>query len=505
MDASHAGLVLLLAGAAACAGGARAGAQSAVVNNDPRIDAWVTRSFDSTLAPGMSVAVVVGDSVVYLKGFGYADREARRPATPRSIFYIASATKSFTGMAAAILDTRGTIDLDSSLAHYLPDLRLQPPLDAGTITLRELLTHTHGTNSNPIVIRLAFTGQHDPATLERLLARAEPLESGRRFRYSNFGYNAATIALDHALHKRWQDVLQDELFNPLGMKSTTAYISRIDRDRLAMPYTTEPGGQERLPYGKEDSNMQSAGGLVTTAEDLTHWMIANLNSGQWNGRQALPAAAVSLAQTPMVDLDASYQGFERKQYSLGLYHGTYDGEKFMHHFGGFSGFHSHISYMPERKIGVAVLVNNDGLGSYLAVTTAKGIYQILLDRPDVGHTLDTLLAGRQKNVGEDLEGIREDRARRAARPQDLPHPLEAYAGTYRNEDFGTMVWTVRNGKLHATWGVAESDAEVYDGAKSQLREELLGGGGVIQFEFDGSDRAQRLIKVGPNEVFERVD
>jgi CubicO group peptidase (beta-lactamase class C family) len=289
------------------------------------------------------------------------------------------------------------------------------------------------------------------------------------------------------------------------MTSTTAYVSRIDRDRLAMPYSTEPSRQERLPYGKEDSNMQSAGGLVTTAEDLTHWMIANLNGGRWNGRQALPAEAVSLAQTPTADLDASYQGFERKHYSLGLYHGTYDGEGFMHHFGGFSGFHSHISYMLDRKIGVAVLVNNDGTGSYLAVTTAKGIYQILLDRPGLEQTLDTLLAGRRANVAEDMEGIRQDRARRAERPQDLPHPLEAYAGTYRNEDFGTMVWTVRSGKLHATWGVAESDVEVYDGGKNQVREELLGGGGVIQFEFDGSDRAQRLIKVGPNEVFERVE
>ena len=495
---------MLMSGVAACAAGTGADAQVAV-KNDARIDAWVTRSFDSTLAPGMSVAVVVGDSVVYLKGFGYADREAGRPATPGSIFYIASATKSFTGMAAAILDTRGTIDLDSSLAHYLPDLRLQPPLDAGTITLRDLLTHTHGTNSNPIVIRLAFTGQHDPATLERLLAKAEPLERGRKFRYSNFGYNAATIALDHALHKRWQDVLQDELFNPLAMKSTTAYVSRIDRDRLAMPYTTEPWGQARLPYGKEDSNMQSAGGLVTTAEDLSHWMIANLNSGQWNGRQALPAAAVSLAQTPMVNLDASYQGFERKQYSLGLYHGTYDGEKFMHHFGGFSGFHSHISYMPERKIGVAVLVNNDGLGSYLAVTTAKGIYEILLDRPDVAHTLDTLLAGRWANVADDMEKIRNDRERRAARPQDLPHALQAYTGTYQNEDFGTMVWTARDGRLHAQFGVAESDVEVYDGAKNQLRVELLGGGGVIEFDFDGKPLAQRLTYKGPNVVFERVE
>lgn len=503
MDASRAGLALLAVGAAACAGRTTSGAQA--VNNDPRIDAWVTRSFDSTLAPGMAVAVVVGDSVVYLKGFGYADREAKRPATPQSVFYIASATKSFMGMAMAVLDVRGTIDLDSSLAHFLPDLHMQPPLSADDVTLRDLLTHSHGISSNPITIRLAFTGQHDPATLESLLAKAEPLESGREFRYSNVGYNVATIALDRALHTHWQDLLQRELFEPLEMSSTTAYVSRIDRDRLALPYSTEPSGQERIPYGKDDSNMQSAGGLVTTAEDLTHWMIANLNGGRWHGQQAIPAEAVETAWTPMADEDASYQGFSRKHYSLGLHHGTYGGETLVHHFGGFSGFHSHISYMPDRHIGVAVLVNNDGLGSYLAVTTAKGIYQILLDSPDLEHTLDTLLTGRRANVADDTEGIRKDRERRAARPQNLPHALDAYAGTYRNEDYGTMVWTVQDDRLHARFGVAESDAEVYDGEKNQLRVELLGGGGVIEFAFDGKERAERLTYRGPNVVFERIE
>lgn len=502
----HGALLLALASAGCTAGSGTTDSdrRENLVITDPRIDAWMARAFDSSLAPGMAVAVVQGDSILYLNGFGYADREANREVTPESQFYIASSTKSFTGMAAAILRSRGTIDLDSSLAHYLPDLRMEPPLSAAEVTLRDLLTHTHGISSDPIVFRLAFTGQHDPELLESLLARAEPSEDGRVFDYGNIGYNIATIALDHFLEKSWKEVLQDELFDPLGMASTTAYISRTDPSRLVMPYSTEPGGQERIAFGKDDANMQSAGGLVTTAADLAPWLIANLNSGRVNGRQVIPAGAVAIAHRPTAEEDDSYQGFTRTGYSLGWHHGMYRGERFVHHFGGFSGFHAHISFMPERDIGVAVLVNNDGLGSFLATTTAKGIYDVLVDGPGVEAHLDSLLTDRAGEAAELREGVAEDRARRAARPQELPHPLEAYTGTYRNEDFGTMVWTVKNGALRVDMGVAGSDVEVYNGEKNQLRVELTGGGMVVGFMFEGG-RAERLAMRGGEIVFERVE
>src|SRR6185503_15908443 len=113
--------------------------------------------FPEETAPGIAVAVVKDDQVFYLGGFGYADLAARRKVTPQSVFYIASATKSFVGLMAALMHANKQIDLDAPLSRYLPTLQLAPGLSADQITLRQLLTHTHGiSNNGPVVFRTAF-------------------------------------------------------------------------------------------------------------------------------------------------------------------------------------------------------------------------------------------------------------------------------------------------------------------------------------------------------------
>src|SRR5687768_685055 len=108
------------------------------------LDSTLAHLFALDLAPGMSVAVVRDTQVIYAKGFGWADVEARRAVTPQTIFYIASTTKSFTGLAAAMLAEQSRLDLDAPLSRLLPAARLQSPLSADSITLRSLLSHTHG-------------------------------------------------------------------------------------------------------------------------------------------------------------------------------------------------------------------------------------------------------------------------------------------------------------------------------------------------------------------------
>ena len=117
-----------------------------------RLDAFIESAWALDLSPGMALAVVQGDRVVYSKGFGYADLDTKRRVTPETLFYVASTSKSFTAFAVALLDHRGKLDLDAPLSRLLPDVRLQEPLSAASITMRDLLTHTHGiANSGPVV------------------------------------------------------------------------------------------------------------------------------------------------------------------------------------------------------------------------------------------------------------------------------------------------------------------------------------------------------------------
>ncbi|HJU69716.1 MAG TPA: serine hydrolase [Gemmatimonadaceae bacterium] len=464
------------------------------------LDSTLSQLFALDLAPGMSVAVVRDTQVIYAKGFGWADVEAQRPVTPETIFYIASTTKSFTGLAAVLLDEQGRLDLDAPLSRYLPTAKLQSPLNPDSITLRSLLSHTHGIdNDGPIVFRTAYTGEHTNDRLLALLAAQPAAKTGREYVYGNVGYNVAALAMDATLGESWREVLQRLIFGPLGMTSTSAYISRMPRERLAQPYRREPTGFARTHYGKGDANMQAAGGLVSTAADMARWLEAHINAGVVDGRRIFSASAIAETHRRQATVRANARGLAVNGYGFGWQIGTVGADTVLTHGGGFLGFSTSMSFMPQRRIGVIVMTNENGTGSALAELAARAVYSQLINGQ--GFTADSLA-----RIRAEAEGFRErvaaDRARRAARPQTLPFPLEAYAGTYENDLYGRLVFSVVNGKLEARAGAAWSAVEVFDGAQNALRVELTGSGSVARFTFEGN----RAIAVEVSGVrFRRID
>jgi CubicO group peptidase (beta-lactamase class C family) len=463
------------------------------------LDPAVAALFALDMAPGMAVVVVRGDEVIYLRGFGHADVERGRRVTPETVFYIASTTKAFTGLAAAILDHRSAFDIDAPLSRYLPDARLQPPLSADSITIRSLLAHTHGIgNGGPVVWRTAFTGDlGSNEQLVALLAEHPAASTGREFAYGNIGYNTASLAMDRALGRSWKDVLEQEIFRPLGMRSTTGYVSRVPADRLALPYGAEPHGFERIDYGKTDGNMHAAGGLVTSAADMGRWLEAQLEGGRVDGRQLLSAAAVAEGQRLHATTDANRRGVRQVGYTLGwqvLLHGA---DTVYSHGGGFAGFAAHVSFLPRHRIGVAVLANESSLGSALVDLVARRIYAQVLGAASAWEWPE----GIAQQVEQAKHGIAADRARRAARPQTLLFPLDAYAGVYRDAAFGDIELRIVDGRLEARAGAARSDVEVFDAAQNQLRVELTGSGNVVTVRMEAG-RAVALEFAG--RTFERV-
>ena len=447
------------------------------------LDSTLTQLFALDLAPGMSVAVVRDTQVIYAKGFGWADVESRRPVTPETIFYIASTTKSFTGLAAVLLDEQGRLELDAPVSRYLPTAKLQAPLDPDSITLRALLSHTHGIdNDGPIVFRTAYTGEHTNDRLVALLASHPAAKTGRDYVYGNIGYNVAGLAMDATLGESWRDVLQRMIFQPLGMTSTSAYLSRMPRDRLAQPYRREPTGFARAPYNKGDANMQAAGGLVSTAADMARWLEAHINDGVIDGRRVFPASAIAETHRRQATVRANMRGVTVNGYGFGWQIGTLGADTVLTHGGGFLGFSTSMSFMPQRRIGVIVMTNENGTGSILAELAARAVYSRLMNGE--GFSQDSLARLRTEAEGF-RDRVAADRARRAARPQTLPFPLDAYAGTYENELYGRLVFTVVNGKLEARAGAAWSAVEVFDGAQNALRVELTGSGQVARFAFEG--------------------
>ncbi|MDB4778106.1 beta-lactamase family protein [bacterium] len=478
--------------------------QSDSTSFETDLEAHIQRVMKENWIPGAAVVVVQGDKTMFLKGYGMADIDANRQVTQDTLFYIASSTKSFTGLAAAICAHQGKLDLNKTLDHCLSDAKFHQDIDPATITLRDLLTHTHGiSNDGPVSFRSAFSGQHTPELLKDLLRLHGVDENGKEFEYGNIGYNLAGLAMQNELGIHWKDLLNQEIFAPLKMESTTGRVSQADANQLAMPYQIHPDGFSRLHYGKADENMHAAGGLVTTAADLANWLKININRGELNGEQLIPEEVFELAHAPLAKQERDMMKFSRDGYGLGWNTGEYDGDRFTHHFGGFNGFHCQISFMPEKKIGVAILVNS-GSGFMFADVVSRYAYDHLRDVAELDQRfsdqelkdMSAQAKKRRENIGADLE-------RRAARPQALLKPLEAYTGTFENEQFGQVVLSVVEGKLEAVMGPLWSAVETYDAEKNLLRVELLGNGQVVDVQFDGKEQAQRILVYG--DTFTRVE
>jgi CubicO group peptidase (beta-lactamase class C family) len=443
--------------------------------------------YPDAVAPGVAVVVVKDSRVILSKGFGYADVEAKRPVSPQTVFYIASSAKPFFALTATLLDHKNQIDLDAPLSSYLPDAKLQSPLSAENIKLRNLLTHSHGIAEGPVDFRMGLTGQGTRSELIALLSEHARAKSGNEFEYSNRGYQIASLALESKLNKSWKELVQSTVLDPLGMKNTNTYLSRMKTDQLATPYHTGSGDYLRLYYGKADANMHAAGGIVTTAEDTAKWLLVNINNGKLDGRQVFPSAVVAETHRLQVEQDTPFSWVRRYGYGLGWNIGSYEGETLIHHHGGFSAFYSHVSFMPKHRLGVAVFTNELVLGDTLAENVAQYIYDTFLDLPGNKFRWTKRLATTPQFAQRGRDSIASERARRATRQKPLQLPLEAYAGVYESAQGGRMEWRVQNGKLTVSIGPLFSEAEVYDAAKNELRVEIQPGrGSVVGFEVSGN-------------------
>jgi len=461
-------------------------------------DRWVADALQQlNAAPGLAIAVVVGDEVVLARGYGMADVEKGLRSTDETLYYIASATKPFTALGAAILDARGTLALDDPLAKHLHGVVLAPELRPADVRLRDLLIHTSGIDNDPISFRLAYSGEHEPELLWKLLAKSTPMENAPlgTFRYTNVGYNIYAMIQDRETKRRWQDLLRDEIFVPLGMERTTAYAS-LPHEKgwpLAVPYVgIFPGGLKRIDLEKTDATMQSAGGMMTTARDLGRWLEFQLNMGRIDGRQVVEASIVKATHAKHADASGGRPPFGQTAYGLGWSHGSWRDHLVLHHSGGFPGFAALLSFMPEAGIGVAVLVNEGSVGGRLADLAAVWAYDWWLGVPAAEQAPPALLQETVAMRAKLAERIAADLRNRSERQWTLGHPKSFYTGRYSSALFGTVDISMQDDRLVVRQGNLQCIAEPFTKPETIRVELIPGSGRVIAFEIgdSGVDRIQ---------------
>jgi CubicO group peptidase (beta-lactamase class C family) len=450
-----------------------------------KIDAFARKALAQTgTTPGMTVVVVKDDQVVYRGDFGLRDVESKLPVTPDTRFYIASSTKAFTAMAAAVLAGEGKLDLDAPLSDLWPELKLTPPLDPKRFSLRDFLAMRPGLANDTLNFRSGALGNiGDQQEVLRVLATYSR-EQPRTFRYSNMSYEVAARVMERVTGKHWQELVAEKVLAPLAMSSTTPVVPPPTAAVAHLYDSTAPNAFVRGPE-KTDATMGPAGGMFTTSSDAAKWLIAMLNDGDG----VLPKRAVRLVQSPQTTNKARFRYFDRFAWGLGEDLGDYEGELFVHRFGGFSGAYSHISFMPDRHLGVAVFANGGGA---VADVMAAYAYDVLLEKPGA----DAKWSAELANIAAAAQKARDERAASEARTRaarkDPARPLDRYAGTYDYDRLGRLFVSVSDGHLFAQLGLLR--VELIPTGGDAFLADWFGEGKAepVQFVFDDAGRALRF-------------
>ena len=201
------------------------------------------------------------------------------------------------------------------------------------------------------------------------------------FEYSNIGYNIMAVWFDDYYGKDWRETLRDTLLKPLGMETTSGFISVGEQSQwpLTEPYSYKVGGGKTPLYLRKTDNTMYSVGLISTARDTAQFLLAQINDGAVNNRQVLSAAAIKKQRVKQIQVDGGY--FDG--YALGWMTAKHFGKTKRFHTGGFSGASALISYMPEEKLGVIVLQNENGLkANYLNGIIEDAVYGHLLGKKD---------------------------------------------------------------------------------------------------------------------------
>ena len=320
-----------------------------------------------THLPAISVAAVENGQIIYSKGFGLRNRAYGLAATPNTLYAIGSVTKSFTALSIMQLFNEGKLSLDDPVSKYAP---LELKSMGEPVRIWHLLTHSSGIPAlayAEAIIRYATGagGKWIPmATYDELFAFMQEAERwaltkpGERWFYLNEGYLLLGYIIEKVSGVDYQKYVENSILEPLGMKRTFFGRERLEGDSdAAVPYIiTREGEQKESVYVY---SLSADGGLISNVMDLARYIIMYLNRGEYNGNRILPSHLIEEMEKPRVKLPVQIFGGEAYAYGL-MTIPNFLGYKLVGHGGSVLTATAYIGYIPERKIGIALLANGSG-------------------------------------------------------------------------------------------------------------------------------------------------
>jgi CubicO group peptidase (beta-lactamase class C family)/pimeloyl-ACP methyl ester carboxylesterase len=330
------------------------------------IDRFVDSERQAMRVPGLAIGVVHGDRIMHLAGFGQADGNGR-PVTQQTLFLTASLAKSFTALAVMQLVEAGRVDLDAPIQRYLPWFRVADADASARITVRHLLNQTSGFPTLPANAGMVGGGMDDQA-IERgvrsLAGTSLSQPVGATYQYSNWNYWTLGALVQSVSGESYEAYLQQHVLEPLAMRRTYTSQAAARAESLTTGHRFWFG----IPLAFDLTYSRSfvpSGGLISTSEDLAHYLIAQLNGGQYAGTSVLSAAGIGEQHRGAVRT-----GDGDDSYGMGWVSGVVDDRPIIHHNGTLPTGYGDLRLLPEDGWGIVVLSNAN---SHVALPRLDGL------------------------------------------------------------------------------------------------------------------------------------
>jgi len=405
-------------------------------------DAYMEKVVKDWNVPGIGVAVIAKDKVVFAKGFGYRDYGRKLPFTTRTVVPISSNTKMFTATAAGLLVEEGKLDWDKPVREFVPSIQFYNDELNHTVSIRDMLSHRTGiTRHDSIWYKSDFTRKE----LFDRLKYLEPTQPMREtFLYNNMMYIGAGYVVELLSGRKWEDFVRERLLSPLGMTSTVFSIAELERaPEHGVPFTERRDSFElySIPYYVEGEGVGPAGSMNSNLEDMSRWVMAQLNDGLLEGRQVVPSAVIKATMAPALAMpnaaleSRGYGELLNAAYGTGRWTASYRGHLLSYHGGDINGFHSQVSVMPYDGLGVVVLViGNHAAPLYNVVS--YNVYERMLGLDQTPWS-ERQLAIRLKGKEAGKQGRAKAGAGRVQGTKPS-HALDDYVGEFEHPAYGVV-------------------------------------------------------------------
>ena len=422
---------------------------SALAQKEPfnGLNEYIVKAMKEWETPGLAIAIVKNDSVIFAKGYGVRKLGENSPVTPKTIFAIASTTKAMTAACLGMLVDSSKVRWDDPVTKYLPWFQLYDPYVTRELMVRDILCHRSGLERGD---NLWYASPYSREEVVRRVRFLKPAWSFRsHYGYQNIMFVAAGEIIPAVTGVSWDSFIAERLFKPLGMtRSNTSIKFLAGMDDVATPHEMIDDKLQPVVWPNFD-NVGSAGAVNSCVLDMAQWVRLNLSGGVYQGKRLVSPEVMKEMQTPqtIIRIDSLDQALRPSNhfaaYGFGWSLRDYLGRKLIQHDGALDGMRARVVFVPEEKLGFVILMNSQSTNLHSSI--AYRILDQYLGGPKRDWSSELLKIVKEQEVKDKAEEKKKEEDRAKGTKPSLA--LEGYVGTYDNEMYGPVTIRLDDGKL----------------------------------------------------------